>query len=107
MLRPRTLFLCATRVPRRLRRPLSTEVTITFVDQQGAETPIKAEVGKSVLDAALAHDIDIEAAYVLSLFPRSRRSRCGGEMACSTCHVICEKEHYDTLGTPSEEEKDM
>ena len=55
---------------------------------------MEAEVGKTVLAAALDHDIDIEAA-------------CGGEMACSTCHVILSQDHFDKLGTPSEEEQDM
>mmetsp|Transcript_12597 Transcript_12597/g.41298 ORF Transcript_12597/g.41298 Transcript_12597/m.41298 type:complete len:132 (+) Transcript_12597:25-420(+) len=77
------------------RRRFSEEtVRLTFVDQSGAETVVPAVVGKTVLDAALAQDIDIEAA-------------CGGEMACSTCHVILEQGHFDSLGKPSEEEQDM
>jgi len=69
-------------------------VRLTFVDPGGKATEVAATVGKTVLDAALAHDVDIEAA-------------CGGEMACSTCHVILEQEHFDSLGTPAEEEQDM
>jgi len=80
----------------RPRRRFSSEETVrlTFVDPGGKATEVAATVGKTVLDAALAHDVDIEAA-------------CGGEMACSTCHVILEQEHFDSLGTPAEEEQDM
>ena len=40
-----------------------------------------AAVGKTVLDVALENKIDIEAA-------------CGGEMACSTCHIIVDPDYY-------------
>ena len=53
-----------------------------------------ANVGDTVLDSALAHDVEIEAA-------------CGGELACSTCHVILEQDLYDSLDEPDEEETDM
>jgi ferredoxin len=43
-----------------------------------------APIGKSVLDVALDHDIDIEGA-------------CGGELACSTCHVILSEELYKKM----------
>ena len=32
---------------------------------------------------------------------------CGGELACSTCHLVFEKEIYDTLSPKKEEEDDM
>ena len=32
---------------------------------------------------------------------------CGGECACSTCHVVLPKDFYDSLPKPSEEELDM
>ena len=32
---------------------------------------------------------------------------CGGELACSTCHLIFEKDVYDALPEISEEEEDM
>uniref|UniRef100_A0A7S3JQC4 2Fe-2S ferredoxin-type domain-containing protein n=1 Tax=Aureoumbra lagunensis TaxID=44058 RepID=A0A7S3JQC4_9STRA len=69
-------------------------VGIAFVDSHGKETSVRAVVGKTVLDAALANDIDIEAA-------------CGGEMACSTCHVILQQDNFDHLEKPTEEEQDM
>lgn len=32
---------------------------------------------------------------------------CGGELACSTCHLVFEEEVYDTLPPKSDEEEDM
>jgi ferredoxin len=32
---------------------------------------------------------------------------CGGETACSTCHVIVDKPYFDRLPRASEEELDM
>jgi ferredoxin len=32
---------------------------------------------------------------------------CGGELACSTCHLIFEKDVFDQLPEISEEEEDM
>ena len=32
---------------------------------------------------------------------------CGGELACSTCHVVLEQEYFDRLPPKSEEEEDM
>lgn len=55
---------------------------------------VKGEIGKRILDIALDSNIDIEGA-------------CGGELACSTCHVICSQLVYDNLPFKSEEEEDM
>ena len=72
-----------------------TMVNMTFQEgQKGDKIAVRAPVGKTVLDAALDHNIDIEGA-------------CGGELACSTCHVILEKALYDKLPPKSEEETDM
>lgn len=32
---------------------------------------------------------------------------CGGELACSTCHLVFEKELFEKLPEISEEEEDM
>lgn len=32
---------------------------------------------------------------------------CGGELACATCHLIFEKDIYDTLPEKEDEEDDM
>ena len=72
-------------------------VSITFVDADGKETAVDATVGDTLLDVAWEFDIDLEGA-------------CGGELACSTCHVILEQATFDAVEEDSpleEEEEDM
>lgn len=56
---------------------------------------IEVEVpeGTAVLDAALNNNIQID-------------HNCGGNCACSTCHIIIEK-GFDTLNPVTEDEMDM
>ena len=68
--------------------------SMTFVYPDGTERTVEAPVGDSVLEIAHANDIDIEGA-------------CEGFMACSTCHVIVDKDWYAKLPAPSEDEEDM
>lgn len=78
-------------------RRFSTDtVEFSFIEQKHDKVKIKVSgtIGKTVLDVALDHNIDIEGA-------------CGGEMACSTCHVILSKNLYDKLPKKTEEEQDM
>ena len=67
---------------------------ITFVNKDGTETIIDAPIGLSILEVAHHNNIDIEGA-------------CEGSLACSTCHVIIDKDFYDKLDEASEEEEDM
>mmetsp|Transcript_13822 Transcript_13822/g.20589 ORF Transcript_13822/g.20589 Transcript_13822/m.20589 type:complete len:161 (-) Transcript_13822:227-709(-) len=69
-------------------------VTITYCDPDGTEHPVEAEIGKHLLDVAHDNNIELEGA-------------CGGELACSTCHLVFEEEVYDTLPPKSDEEEDM
>ena len=55
--------------------------------QDGDKIECIGKVGKTVLDVAIDHDIDIEGA-------------CGGELACSTCHVIVDK-NDSTIKNPT------
>ena len=90
-----------TRPPRQPRSQLLTRslcthaerVSIVFVED-GEEISVEVEVGKTILEAAHDNDIDLEGA-------------CDGSLACSTCHVILEQNHYDALPPPDEEEEDM
>lgn len=43
----------------------------------------------------------------VSLSGLCRPGACGGDLACSTCHVVLPKEFYDKLGEKQEEEDDM
>mmetsp|Transcript_13362 Transcript_13362/g.37793 ORF Transcript_13362/g.37793 Transcript_13362/m.37793 type:complete len:86 (+) Transcript_13362:1-258(+) len=45
---------------------------------------------------AVCHDHDIEV-----------EGACGGEMACSTCHMIFDEATFETLPEKEEEEEDM
>src|SRR5690349_9545196 len=47
----------------------------------------------SVLDIALASDVDIDHA-------------CGGVVACATCHIVV-KEGFETCSPATEDEEDM
>jgi ferredoxin len=49
---------------------------------------------RSILDVAREHDVELEGA-------------CEGTLSCSTCHCIFDKELFDTLPPPEEEELDM
>merc|ERR1719387_1904389 len=56
---------------------------ITFASAEGEEAlTVSAKSGQTILEVAHEHDVDIEGA-------------CGGECACSTCHVILSQEDFD------------
>jgi len=75
-------------------RPFST-VNITFLNPDGSELKcVPAKLGQSLLEAAQDNGIDIEGA-------------CGGECACSTCHVIFDQANFDKLEEADEDELDM
>jgi len=67
---------------------------MTFILKDGSHKEVDAPLGLSVLEIAHRHGVDIEGA-------------CEGSLACSTCHVIVEKEWFDKLDTASEDEEDM
>ncbi|GAB9463040.1 hypothetical protein Gpo141_00000516 [Globisporangium polare] len=78
-------------------RAFSTDeakVTFTFIDAEGEAATVSATPGQSLLDVAHENDIELEGA-------------CGGELACSTCHLVFEKELFEKLPEISEEEEDM
>ena len=55
---------------------------------------VKAAAGERLLDIAWSAKQPLEGA-------------CEGVMACSTCHVIVDKDDFDRLPPASEEEEDM
>jgi len=67
---------------------------ITFITPQGENITVDAPLGLSVLEIAHQNNVDLEGA-------------CEGSLACSTCHVIVDKEWYDLLQTATEDEEDM
>lgn len=58
-----------------------------------ANIEVDVKVGTAILDAALDNNIQID-------------HNCGGNCACSTCHIIIEG-GYDSLEEMSEDESDM
>ena len=69
-------------------------IKVTFRLPNGKEKVVETPVGSTMLEAAQDNGVDIEGA-------------CGGEAACSTCHVIVDATTYAKLPAPSDEELDM
>jgi len=67
---------------------------MTFILRDGTPKEVDAPVGLSVLEIAHRNNVDIEGA-------------CEGSLACSTCHVIVEKDWYGRLKGATEDEEDM
>lgn len=67
---------------------------MTFVSSGGEEIQVGCKPGESLMDIAMANDIDLECA-------------CEGSLACSTCHVIVDPKYYDKLEEPTDDENDM
>jgi ferredoxin len=72
---------------------MTEAVSIIFICK-GEKKEFRVPIGTTVLEAAHNNDINLEGA-------------CEGSLACSTCHVIVEKNFYNMLETPSEDEEDM
>ena len=75
-------------------RPHLKTVSITYVEADGTSKTVDAEVGTDLMSAAHDNDIELEGA-------------CGGELACSTCHLIFDPDIYDSLPEKEDEEDDM
>jgi ferredoxin len=68
---------------------------VTFIHADGkGRTEAEAEPGSILLDVAQANLMPLEGT-------------CEGQMACSTCHVIVDKDDFDRLPEASEMEEDM
>ncbi len=70
-------------------------VKITFVDFEGQSRSVEAEIGSTVMEAAIRNDIPgIEA-------------ECGGACACATCHVYVDEAFAEKLPKAEPMEEDM
>ena len=68
---------------------------IIFIDHSGASRTVDAEIGSTVMEAAIRNDVaGIEA-------------ECGGACACATCHVYIDDAWREKVGGPSPMEEDM
>ncbi len=69
-------------------------IRIRFVSNNGNEQVVEAADGDCLLDVAQAAGQPLEGT-------------CEGQMACSTCHVIIDKDWFGKLPKASEDEEDM
>ena len=67
---------------------------MVFIEKSGNRKEVEAPLGLSVLEIAHRNHVDLEGA-------------CEGSLACSTCHVVVEKEWFEKLAPASEDEEDM
>ncbi|KAL1922875.1 uncharacterized protein VTP21DRAFT_9251 [Calcarisporiella thermophila] len=68
--------------------------TVNWITAEGEHIVVKANQDDTMLDLSRRHDIELECA-------------CEGSLACSTCHVIVDQEHFDKMEEPTDEENDM
>ncbi len=68
---------------------------ITYIEPNETAHTVEAEVGSTVMEAAIQNGISgIEA-------------ECGGACACATCHVYVDEAWREKTGEPSPMEEDM
>jgi len=73
---------------------MAEKIKVVFIDRGGAQREFTGAPGVSLMQLAKTNGIDMEGA-------------CEGCMACSTCHVIVEKEWFAKLPKAVEAEADM
>lgn len=70
-------------------------IQLRFISADGREQTVRARPGQSLMQAAVAADIDGVAAD------------CGGTLTCATCHVLPDPTWQDHLPPPSRDEQSM
>jgi ferredoxin, 2Fe-2S len=68
--------------------------TIVYIDSEGAERSVLAEIGDSVMETAVKNDVE------------GIVGECGGSMSCCSCHVYV-LDGAIGLGEPGETEDDL
>jgi 2Fe-2S ferredoxin len=68
---------------------------ITYIDQDGTERAVEAELGATVMETAINNDVP------------GILATCGGSCSCATCHVYVDEEWFEKLPPLSLEELDM
>jgi len=72
-----------------------TVAKITFIEHDGTTHTVDAEIGSTVMEAALRNDV---SAIV---------GECGGSLTCATCLVHVDDKWSKIVGPPTPEEEDM
>jgi len=68
---------------------------ITFIDQDGNERTVEADLGATVMETAVNNDVP------------GILATCGGSCSCATCHVYVDEDWFDKLPPPQIDELDM
>ena len=68
---------------------------INFVDHSGETRSIDAEIGSTVMEAAIRNAIP------------GFEAECGGACACASCHVYVDEAWQERVGAPTPMEEDM
>ncbi|MBC9734307.1 2Fe-2S iron-sulfur cluster-binding protein [Nocardioides marmotae] len=69
--------------------------TVVYIDPRGAEHAVDAEVGQSLMQAAVRHGVPGVV------------GQCGGSLACASCHVYVREPWGERTGEVSDMEDDM
>ena len=69
-------------------------VRVHFITAKGERIDAEAAAGTRLLEVGQGADMPLEGT-------------CEGQMACSTCHVVVEKDWFERLPPASEDEEDM
>lgn len=69
-------------------------IKVTFIGPDGESQIVEAQVGQDLLSVGQAAGQPLEGT-------------CEGQMACSTCHVIVDKDWFEKLSRAVEDEEDM
>ncbi|XP_071613497.1 adrenodoxin-like [Heliangelus exortis] len=72
------------------------QVTVHFINRDGERLTATAKEGESLLQVVVNQNLAIDGF-----------GACEGTLACSTCHLIFEKDTFQKLGAISDEELDM
>ncbi|XP_009079231.1 PREDICTED: adrenodoxin-like [Acanthisitta chloris] len=72
------------------------QVTVHFLNRDGERFTTSAKEGESLLEVVVNQNLPIDGF-----------GACEGTLACSTCHLIFDKDTFQKLGAISDEELDM
>lgn len=69
--------------------------TIHYIQPNGTRSTVKAELGMSVMETAIRHNV------------KGIDAECGGSCSCATCHVYVDPAFAHQLPAPDEMESEL